>query len=184
MPDPHAPDVRRWSAPLAALLEQGAELAGRLAPETFACSSPLAPGGGIGSHLRHVGDFVQALLRDLDAGRVDYDRRERDERLERDPARARLRLAALSRALQRLAGRDPETALCVRAEECLVPDSWQASTLARELGALFSHTLHHYALVAVLLRAQGLEPPAGLGVAPSTLAHWREPRSPCAPPAG
>jgi hypothetical protein len=53
--------------------------------------------------------------------------------------------------------------------------------MARELGMLLSHTVHHYALIAMLLRARGIEPPADFGVAPSTRAHWLES---CAPRAG
>jgi hypothetical protein len=48
-----------------------------------------------------------------------------------------------------------------------------ASTVARELQFLLSHTVHHYALIALILRLQGFEPGEEFGVAPSTLAHWR-----------
>jgi hypothetical protein len=47
------------------------------------------------------------------------------------------------------------------------------STLARELRALASHTIHHYALVAVVLRLRGVAVPAHFGVAPSTWADAR-----------
>ncbi len=187
-------DCRSWTRALCALLEQGADLAAGLERESFACLSALAPGGSVGAHLRHVADFVAALLRDLEGGAVDYDRRERDERTEREPARARARLLALCAEVQRLERRDPAQELRVRAEACLVGAAWQPSSLARELGALLSHTVHHYALIAVLLRARGVEPPPELGIAPSTLAHWHgeSPRkSPapagsqaCAPQAG
>jgi hypothetical protein len=33
--------------------------------------------------------------------------------------------------------------------------------------------VHHYAIVAIMLRAEGCEPGAEFGVSPSTLAHWR-----------
>jgi uncharacterized damage-inducible protein DinB len=164
-------DCHSWTRALAHLLEQGAELAEGLEPEALACVSALAPGGSVGAHLRHVADYVAAFLRDLEGGAVDYDRRERDELTEREPARARARLGA----------RDPARALRVRAEACLLGEAWQPSSVARELGMLLSHTVHHYALIAMLLRARGLEPPADLGVAPSTRAHWAES---CAPRAG
>jgi uncharacterized damage-inducible protein DinB len=178
------PDCRPWTLSLCALLEQGAELAIALDDETFACALALAPGGSVGAHLRHVADFVAALLRDLAGGAVDYDRREREERAEREPARARARLLRLRDEVAALGRLDPARELRVRSEACLVGAEWQRSTLARELGGLLSHTVHHYALIAVLLRARGVEPPAELGVAPSTLAHWREERAACAPRAG
>ena len=176
-------DSRPWTRALCALLEQGAELAADLELETFACPSALAPNGSVGAHLRHVGDAVASLLTGLENRSIDYDRRERDERTERDPVRARARLLALGAEVRRLETRDPALPLAVRAESSAVGDAWQRSSLARELGALLSHTVHHYALIAVLLRAQGVEPPQDLGVAPSTLAHWHE-RAPCAPQPG
>jgi len=178
------PDSRALIAPLCALLEQGADLAPRLPSEAFALASPLAPGGGVGAHLRHVADFVRAFLRDLEGGRIDYDRRERDERAERDPERARAELLRLVQALRALGPLERGRALEVRSEACLCGPEWQRSSVARELGTLLSHTVHHYALIAVLLRARGLEPDASFGVAPSTLAHWREERAACAPRAG
>jgi uncharacterized damage-inducible protein DinB len=177
------PDSRALIHPLRVLLEQGAELAGRLELEAFAHVSPLAPGGSVGAHLRHVGDFVRAFLRDLGEGRIDYDRRERDERLERDALRARAELLRLAQALEALAGLSSERGLEVRSEACVCGPEWQRSTVARELGTLLSHTVHHYALIAVLLRSRGLEPAPGFGVAPSTLAHWKEGAA-CAPRAG
>jgi uncharacterized damage-inducible protein DinB len=45
--------------------------------------------------------------------------------------------------------------------------------VGRELQFLASHTLHHYALIAALLRLQGVEPGEEFGVAPGTLEHRR-----------
>jgi len=45
------------------------------------------------------------------------------------------------------------------------------STLCRELEYLQTHTVHHYALIAMILRLQSVEPNANFGVAPSTLQH-------------
>jgi hypothetical protein len=33
--------------------------------------------------------------------------------------------------------------------------------------------VHHYALIALILRLQGFNPAAEFGVAPSTLQHWQ-----------
>jgi len=177
-------DCRSWTRALSALLEQGADLAAGLEHESFVSPSSLAPGGSVGAHLRHVADFVAVFLRDLGDGAIDYDRRERDQRTECEPARARACLLALSAELRRLGPRDPDRAVTVRAEAPLMGGAWQRSTLGRELGSLLSHTIHHYALIAVLLRARGIEPPPELGVAPSTLAQWRAERAPCAPQVG
>jgi hypothetical protein len=45
------------------------------------------------------------------------------------------------------------------------------SSLSRELQVLSSHTIHHFALIAVTLRAHGVQMDADFGMAPSTLRH-------------
>lgn len=52
------------------------------------------------------------------------------------------------------------------------PD-WRPSSLGRELQFLSSHTLHHYALIKLLLDDTGLDLGPEFGVAPSTLAWQR-----------
>jgi hypothetical protein len=71
---------------------------------------------------------------------------------------------------------DATTSLLVRAEDIGDPASasaWSPSSVGRELQALLGHTVHHYAIIALLLRVEGIEPGEEFGVAPSTLAHWR-----------
>jgi hypothetical protein len=65
----------------------------------------------------------------------------------------------------------------VRLEDCEDERSsltWSQSSVTRELQALLSHTVHHYALIALMLQLNGFEVPEELGVAPSTLRRWRE----------
>lgn len=153
----------------AALLRSGADVARGLDAKRFAGASALSPGGSIGRHLRHVAEFYEAFLEGAAHGRVDYGRRRRDAAVEVSPDRAARRLEEIADRIEAIdpyaAGRPIE----VSAEG---DGRWASSTLARELDVLTSHTVHHYALVAVFLRAVGVEPPAGFGVAPSTLRHW------------
>jgi len=177
------PEVSILTANLA-LLEQGSELIERL-PE------PLYGGGGgevakpVGPHFRHVLEHYSCFLDGLGARRIDYDARAREAALEsrRDAAVARIR--ELIGGLTALAGADLETPAEVRLE-CGVggeSDQWSRSTLRRELHFLLSHTVHHYALIGLLLERHGHAPGPEFGVAPSTLAHWRR-QSTCAPQAG
>jgi hypothetical protein len=58
---------------------------------------------------------------------------------------------------------------------------WNRSTARRELRFLLSHTIHHYALIALSLGTRGFEIPealSGFGVAPSTLRHRKQVDSP------
>jgi hypothetical protein len=47
------------------------------------------------------------------------------------------------------------------------------STIRRELQFLLSHTVHHYALIAIILKIQGFDCDEDFGVAPSTLKYQR-----------
>src|ERR1043166_5979436 len=55
------------------------------------------------------------------------------------------------------------------------PD-WRPSSAGRELQFLCSHTVHHYALIKLLLDGSGVDLGAEFGVAPSTLAYQRAAR--------
>ena len=50
-------------------------------------------------------------------------------------------------------------------------DVLSQSTFARELQFLASHTVHHYALISIASRMQGIMPAEGFGIAPSTLKY-------------
>jgi uncharacterized damage-inducible protein DinB len=130
----------------------------------------------VGNHMRHLLDFYGAFLSGLAQRRIDYDVRERSEALARDRGAALARLRQIALRLESLASADVQAELCARQDSSL-PDgdglAFTRSSVERELQALVSHTIHHYALIAVLLRRQGFEPDPAFGVAPSTLAHWQ-----------
>ncbi|HEV2764487.1 MAG TPA: hypothetical protein VGV38_16020 [Pyrinomonadaceae bacterium] len=156
-------------------LEQGLTLLERLDDRLYASAAGLPVRSGVGSHLRHCLDFYQSFVRGVRTRRVDYNRRERDTLAARDRACAAAKIEIIIEQMRALADLPGDTLLLVCAEDS-DPDfeeAWCASTLARELQFLLSHTLHHYALAALILRLQGFEPGEEFGVAPSTLAHWR-----------
>jgi len=157
-------------------LEQGVELI-RCLDEGLYADCPNSPfPGGVGAQLRHCIDFYDCLLTGLAAGQVDYTQRRRDPRLETDRDLAERKIDALILALSKLAREEAERELLVRTEvSTSSAGEWTRSTVRRELEFLVSHTIHHYALIVVLLDAHGFEIPQeleGFGVAPSTLRHW------------
>lgn len=156
-------------------LEQGLALLERLDDRLYAGTGGLPVQSGVGSHLRHSLDFYQSFVAGVRTGRVDYNRRERDTLVASDRAYAAAKIEIIIEELYRIADLRADTPLSVSpedADECGA-DVWCASTVARELQFLMSHTVHHYALVALVLRLRGFEPGDEFGVAPSTLAHWR-----------
>lgn len=158
-----------------AILRQGAAVAARLSPERFRAPAPGSRGGSVGAHLRHCIEFYRSLLGTPRGGALDYDLRPRDLALEREPARAVAALDALVEELLGLDARHLDQPLQVRHDhDGSAADAWAPSTLGRELNFLLSHTVHHYALIALLLRQDGVALPADFGVAPSTLRYQRE----------
>ena len=155
-----------------ALLRQGIDLLQRMAPELYA-REQLADGRrrGIGPQMRHCLDFYANFLHGLGDSRIDYDARQRDERVESDRGLAAERLESYVHDLQALAPAEFGREVEVRMDS---PETWTQSTVGRELQALISHTVHHYALIAQELRAHGFEPGEDFGVAPSTLRYQRD----------
>ncbi|MEM9388282.1 MAG: DinB family protein [Pseudomonadota bacterium] len=157
-----------------AFLRQGIALLRALSDEHYCRARPPLYESNVGAHFRHVYDHYQQLLAGLEGGRVDYDHRQRDPHMAADRSLAIAHLTELIAHLERLASDPPSAALGIRLsssassrdEEIETP-----STLARELQFLVSHTVHHYALIAFILRSEGLEIPRGFGVSPSTLEY-------------
>ncbi len=130
----------------------------------------------LGRHLRHILDHYQALLEGGGAGRIDYETRDRDPGLEREPARALQRLSEIRDGLERLTEHSSTPLqLTYPVEEGGVSLSLTTS-LARELAFLTSHTVHHMALLGLLAQQLGVALPDAFGVHPSTLRHWRRQR--------
>ena len=159
------------------VLSQGRALLGEITVELFAKPEPSVSSSGIGSHFRHVIEYFDLFLAGAPGGRVDYDQRLRDVRIETEVDYAVLRLAAVERALEQFARQQAPADGALRSKADAIADvdaPWTHSSVDRELQFLCSHAVHHYALIAVILRLNGEEPPADFGVAPSTLRHWRE----------
>ncbi len=156
------------------LLRQGLDLLGQLDDELYTRVASEITHAGVGSHLRHCLDFYDAFLRGFKLGKVDYDLRERNELIEKDRSAASAKIIDAIVQLQRLpANQDKELLVKLEGEQAEAASSWNRSSIRRELQFLLSHTVHHYALIAMLLRMQGFQPAVDFGVAPSTLKYWQ-----------
>ena len=158
----------------AGFLRQGAELISRLTPGQYEVTPRHFHRGGVGAHVRHILDHYDCFLRGVESGRVDYDQRERDLSVATDPVVAARKLEQVIAALERLTESDGSRLLDVaidRGGEQTDAPHWGVSSVARELQFLVSHTVHHYAVIAAMLRPQGIEPGSDFGVAPSTLEY-------------
>lgn len=155
-------------------LRQGVELLSTLEAAVFAETGLGGQRGSIGAHLRHCIDYYRCFVRGREAARIDYDARERDPRIEVEPLAAAAAVESLIGDLERLSPRDFDQPVEVKVDAAAWHDPslvWSRSSVGRELQFLLSHTVHHYALIAMILRSRGLVPPEDFGVAPSTLEH-------------
>lgn len=128
---------------------------------------PLISGASVGQHWRHLSDHYACFLAGLSNGCVDYGERGRDTRTETDLAFALQEMSALIPRLGKLA-HVLDGPLKVRHEPADVDTSANASSVARELEFLFSHSSHHLAMIAVVLRQAGIKLPVEFGLAAST----------------
>jgi uncharacterized damage-inducible protein DinB len=125
--------------------------------------------GSVGAHVRHTLDHVAAIVEPIVASVIDYDARERGTQVERSPRVAVDELRRLARAARswsrQQAGRLVELHATIDSGGRRVTVQ---STMARELVFVLSHTIHHQAIIALLLASSGRTVPARFGVAPST----------------
>jgi uncharacterized damage-inducible protein DinB len=152
-------------------LRQAATLVESLSDTEYAVALPAFVPQTVGKHLRHVLEFWECFLSGLESSHIDYDARRRDLAVERS------RSAALEKIESIIAGLETEPALrgdsviWVRVEDSEgtgVPEPFLVSSVGRELQVLSSHTIHHFALIAMLLRALGVSIDPNFGMAPST----------------
>ncbi|WP_108445730.1 DinB family protein [Halomonas denitrificans] len=178
LPSRHAPGLieenRQALAQLRRLLDD-------LAPEAYRRVFGVQGRHTLGKHVRHIIDHYEALIDGLEAGArtLDYERRRRDPALETRPDEAARRLAALETWLASLETQAAPERLTLRYgldAGAATDDEARlalASSLARELAFLTSHTVHHMAIIGLLAEQLGLALPDSFGVHPSTLRHWR-----------
>ena len=125
--------------------------------------------GSIGAQVRHALDHIAAFVAAPSTLPLSYDHRDRGTSVESDPASA---LRAIFRLKTALVDCDAEclgAPLEVIAKVSPTGESVRAwSSRGRELAFVQSHTIHHQAIIAMLLVIQGYPPPAGFGFAPST----------------
>jgi hypothetical protein len=168
-------DGERILAAAMGILNQGEDLLTVLSPERYTTRVPLAFNGSIGGHYRHCLDHFTSLLHALDSDVVDYDRRERDPRIEADPTFARSLTRKMRETLESMTPDDLARTVKTRCEVSYVHGNspLTVSTYGRELVYAIAHAIHHYALISVMARLLEVTLPAHFGVAPSTVAHQK-----------
>ena len=168
-----AGDGERILAAAVQILTEGEDLLRAITLERYTKRVPLAFNGSIGGHYRHCLDHFTSLVRALESDEVDYDRRERDPRIETEPSFALNLTRQMREHLQQLTSEDLAKPVRTRCEVSYMhgDSPLTVSTYGRELVYAIAHAIHHYALISVMARLLEVVLPLHFGVAPSTVAH-------------
>jgi hypothetical protein len=166
-----------------ACIQQSIALLRRLSPAQYVAPQPGCFNSALGGHIRHNLDHYSCFLNGLPVGRVDYDDRDRDSLVEADPAYAADRLEDVASRLLASSPAELVKTISVKTDtgsEIDDSQAWTSSTGRRELQFLLSHTIHHYALIAVICHHLGVALDSAFGVAPSTLRFQQQQGVTCA----
>lgn len=165
------------------VLHQGQTLLQALTDSQFTETLAEAGHASIGAHYRHSLDHFKTLLDGADTGVLDYDARARDVRLETDRQFAIETTKAYCEAFASLDRVALDTRVSVRCSVCSddAGEEQVSSTYAREGVYVVAHAVHHYALISLMCRVQGIAPPENFGIAASTIKHRQSLSSACAP---
>ncbi|MGS2718726.1 DinB family protein [Eionea flava] len=134
----------------------------------------------LGKHIRHILDHYLCFIRDVETGMIDYEKRQRDTQTETNQEYALgviNNICDFLKHAQRQHLEDGVLSVWLCNDVALPEGEATRSSVRRELQFLHGHTVHHYALIATMLRFYGIETDRTLGVAPSTLIHEQDTQS-------
>ena len=161
--------AERPHAALGRLLDELATVLRHVSPAAYTAKSFPRVSGSIGQHVRHILDHVAGLCAAARSGVLSYDWRERGTEVEADVRAALRMIRHLQGTLTQFDGCDENAPITLTSVVAYGTAPVAArTTLAREILFVISHTVHHQALIAVLLSAAGRSVPDAFGLAPST----------------
>jgi len=143
-------------------LRQGIEMIEALDDGVYAGAPDGLRIGGIGSQFRHCIDFYTCFLRGVDDGTIDYNRREREPRVETDRAYAVQCMRQIADRLGTISSETAARGVSVLRDPVEIEDGGPRA---------------YESTIVALLELQRVDVGAGFssfGVAPSTLRYWEE----------
>jgi hypothetical protein len=146
-----------------------------LSDRTYSLVAGTPFNASVGQHYRHVLEHFQSLIRGLRAGEINYDARERNQRLQSEVTYASIATCDVLRALKRYTdeslGRRCKAINSV-GYSASAPTRLE-SNVSRELAYCIGHAVHHFAIVRLICHEIDITVPAEFGVAPATLKHMK-----------
>ena len=158
--------------PIQHVFVQLSETLDKLSNEEYVRPSKTLLNAPIGQHVRHIIELFQCLEKGYDDGIVNYEKRERDYRIETDKALASGLLKEVYKHIEK-----PNKEIMLEAEDYCdaievvsVPSNYY-----RELVYNLEHTIHHMALIRVgIHEVSSVILPEEFGVAYSTIKYRKE----------
>lgn len=162
--------------PLICLLEELAAVLNSLSDEQYTRKLSQVFDSSVANHVRHELDHVSAYLVGVSTADLNYDRRQRGTDVETSRAAAIDQIRRLTEQLRNLPDDIPldrpiQLNVLLSAD---APPVDTTTTAAREAAFVVSHTVHHNAIISVMVNMLGGKLPPRFGYAPSTLAYLRD----------
>jgi uncharacterized damage-inducible protein DinB len=171
--------LAKATQPLARLLRQLANVVQHLTDSQYTQKPVGVVESSVGGHVRHCLNHVRSLLSAIELGHLDYDFRRRGTPVETSRCCALAEIDELVSELRALPANliDRPLSMSVLMTSGEEPIEVR-TTVGRELAYTLTHTIHHNALVAAMVKTLGGWLPERFGYAPSTEKHLNE--IPCA----
>lgn len=149
-------------------LKQLQTLLSGLSNETYTLPLPVLSQASIGQHTRHILELYQILIASYKDGKIDYDNRERNLKLQNDIAEGQRVLAGIISSYELP---DKKMSLCSMQEA----GENIATSFKRELLYNSEHCIHHLALIRIGCEQLGIPiEDDTFGVAPSTVKFRKQ----------
>ncbi len=141
---------------------------------TFSKSLGVLSDNSIGQHVRHTLEFFICLMDAAPSGVVNYDNRQHDACLEKDPSLAHDLIDSVCAFLQEHV-HDSSLTLVANYEIASNETTTIPSNFLRELAYNIEHTIHHMALIKIGIHAEfpDVAVPDHFGVASSTIRYQK-----------
>ncbi|MDI5887549.1 DinB family protein [Flavobacterium yafengii] len=142
------------------------DLLNQLSQKEYSNSCTELSNATIGEHTRHIIEMFQCLENQYDLGIVNYDKRERNTRIQTDTAFAIENIVLIQQNLEKK-NKNIELLQIIDGEEIRIESNY-----FRELLYNLEHCIHHQALIKVaILQCETVIIDANFGVARSTIEY-------------
>lgn len=158
------------------VLDQLKDMLEQIRPEDYSMQIPTLK-ASVSQHVRHILEFYICLFQGLEAGFINYDLRQRDERIESNIGFTIDLIKELQeKILQKQNNRD--LVLTLRYGYDSASDVILNTNFKRELAYNIEHSIHHLAIIKPIITKhfQYIHLPDYFGIASSTIRHQNENR--------